>query len=241
MIGVAIDFETTGLDTNNDKIIEVGFTAFRAEGGRELSILSSDSFFVKHPGVEVPPIITEITGITQADIDSFGHPPEEIYRVYDLLKPDFFIAHNKKFDESMWNSEMKRQGRVVNVPWLCTIEDFEHPSKISCRKLSHMALDYGVAVDPSTLHRASADTELLVSILKEIKCDYDQKLSDLTKPKITVKAIIPAPWTDNNKGMNACKSNGYHWSATKKAWLKTIIEENYSQERERLGYDIAQI
>lgn len=239
MIGVAIDFETTGLDTANDKIIEVGFTKFEAKEGRPLEIIHSNSFLVKHEGLEISPLITEITGISQVDIDSFGVSPLTIFT--EIPPCDFFVAHNKAFDRAMYRSEAARQGvyNLFDIPWLCTIEDFEHPANVKCRKLSHMALDYGIAVDPDTLHRAAADTELLVKILDKINCNYNEKLEDLRKPKITIKAIIPKPWIDDGKGKDAASASGFRWDG--KNWVKKISEDKFSFEREKLGYDIVQV
>ncbi|MGE0598080.1 MAG: helicase C-terminal domain-containing protein [Dehalococcoidia bacterium] len=56
---VAIDLETTGLDPERDRIIEVGATRFDLNG-KELDTLS----YVVNPGREVPAFIERFTGVT---------------------------------------------------------------------------------------------------------------------------------------------------------------------------------
>ncbi|MGE3076798.1 MAG: helicase C-terminal domain-containing protein [Dehalococcoidia bacterium] len=58
-IYVAIDLETTGLDPERDRIIEVGATRFDLDG-KELETLS----YVVNPGREVPAFIERFTGVT---------------------------------------------------------------------------------------------------------------------------------------------------------------------------------
>ena len=56
---VAVDVETTGLDSYRDEIIEVAAIVFDEE-----SVLEEWSSLVD-PGRDIPPFITRLTGITQ--------------------------------------------------------------------------------------------------------------------------------------------------------------------------------
>ena len=56
---VALDLETTGLDPERDRIIEVGATRFDSLGN-ELETFS----YVVNPGREVPAFIERFTGVT---------------------------------------------------------------------------------------------------------------------------------------------------------------------------------
>ena len=48
----AIDLETTGLDPNTDKVIEVGACLFDWDAQGPLKLYSE---FVQHPGLVIPP------------------------------------------------------------------------------------------------------------------------------------------------------------------------------------------
>lgn len=240
MLGCAIDFETSGLDLIKDRIIEVGFTLFEVRDTSLLGVRSGEFYVNPGDDVVLTPEAMAVNGIDPQDVKD----GIKIEGLFNLLpkEADFFIAHNKAFDEAMYRKEMERQDLDIDPrPWLCSMVDFEHPKHIKCRKLSHMALDYGVAVNPDLLHRAAADTEILVRMLGKMEPNFEEALADLSIPKITVKAIIPPPWEDNGKGKEAAVSCGFRWNGTKKIWGKDIRENKFTQLKEELGYDIAEV
>jgi DNA polymerase III subunit epsilon len=101
---VVLDLETTGLSPERDRITEVG--AVRARGGEVLAELRT---FV-HPGVPIPPAVTAITGITDADV---AHAPDVatvLPTVVDFLGDAVFVAHNARFDLSFLRAAAQRLG-----------------------------------------------------------------------------------------------------------------------------------
>ncbi len=89
---VAFDLETTGLDINNDAIIEIG--AVRIENGQILDEYST----VVNPGFDIPPETTHITGIRQSDVADAPMLKQVLpdFRAYVGQSP--VIAHNAAFD-----------------------------------------------------------------------------------------------------------------------------------------------
>ena len=73
---IAFDFETTGLDPNHDRIIEVAAIKFR-EGE-----ISDRYVQLINPNIDIPELITDITGITNSMVQS---KPTEESIVDDLL------------------------------------------------------------------------------------------------------------------------------------------------------------
>ena len=101
---VVLDLETTGLSPDRDRITEVG--AVRARGGEVLAELRT---FV-HPGVPIPPAVTTITGITDADV---AHAPDTatvLPIVVDFLGDAVFVAHNARFDLGFLRAAAARLG-----------------------------------------------------------------------------------------------------------------------------------
>jgi DNA polymerase III subunit epsilon len=101
---VVLDLETTGLSPDRDRITEVG--AVRARGGEVLAELRT---FV-HPGVPIPPAVTAITGITDADV---AHAPDVavvLPTVVDFLGDAVFVAHNARFDLGFLRAAASRLG-----------------------------------------------------------------------------------------------------------------------------------
>ena len=102
---VAFDFETTGLDSENDKVIEVAAIKF-VDGEIENRYVE-----LVNPGFKIPHVITEITGISNSMVIS--SPSEELI-IDDLLSfiSDYpLVAHNINFDRKFLLEMCKRLGR----------------------------------------------------------------------------------------------------------------------------------
>ncbi|MDD5087396.1 MAG: exonuclease domain-containing protein [bacterium] len=89
---VAIDVETTGLDSASDELIEIAAVRFQ-EGA------VSDSFrsFVK-PGRLIDPFITQLTGITDDDLRDAPSFDKVAAPFRDFLGYDPLVGHNVEFD-----------------------------------------------------------------------------------------------------------------------------------------------
>jgi DNA polymerase III subunit epsilon len=101
---VVLDLETTGLSSDRDRITEVG--AIRARGGEVLAELRT---FV-HPGVPIPPAVTAITGITDADVAGAPDVATVVPIVIDFIGDAVFVAHNARFDLGFLRSAATRLG-----------------------------------------------------------------------------------------------------------------------------------
>ena len=101
---VVLDLETTGLSPDRDRITEVG--AVRARGGEVLAELRT---FV-HPGVPIPPAVTTITGITDADVADAPDVATVLPLVVDFLGDGVLVAHNARFDLGFLRAAAARLG-----------------------------------------------------------------------------------------------------------------------------------
>ncbi len=177
---LVFDFETTGLSAEADRIIQVGLCeVVNRRVQRQAGWLVNQS-------TDVPPKTTEIHGITTGDIRARGVPPEKSLRVLleTMRKAPTCIGHNiHRFDVPFLIAECDRLGME---PPAC--EDFidtaalfkgwklgmpkepgESHQDYADRVLSmpvrglrysvEVCLDeFGIDVDPATLHNATHDT-----------------------------------------------------------------------------------
>ena len=99
---VCFDLETTGLDSENDRIIEIGACLY--EDGQITNVFNT---FVD-PGMDIPSRITEITGITNDMV--LGAPKEEeaVTKFVDFCKGLPLVAHNASFDMSFVKAACSR-------------------------------------------------------------------------------------------------------------------------------------
>jgi DNA polymerase III epsilon subunit family exonuclease len=99
---VALDLETTGLDSKADRIIEIGAVRFaNGEPGEEYST------FV-NPQMPIPVLITRLTGITNENVataPSFGALAQKIVEFIGDMP---ICGHQIDFDINFLNEEFKR-------------------------------------------------------------------------------------------------------------------------------------
>lgn len=91
---IAIDLETTGLSAKMNKIIEVGAVKFVE--GKETEVFSS----YVNPGVMLPERITELTGITQEDLQDAPGIGDILDDLERFLGEEILVGHNLLFDYS---------------------------------------------------------------------------------------------------------------------------------------------
>lgn len=104
---VAWDLETTGFVENPDaRIIEIG--AIVIDDGK---ITEEQTWMLNH-NIDIPPVITEITGITKADIDKDGQDPEVCMKAFMELmnSADKNMTHNGyRFDIPFLTNSIARE------------------------------------------------------------------------------------------------------------------------------------
>src|SRR5690348_15576481 len=101
------DFETSGLDPEKDRVIEMA--AIRVINGNVVSEFST----LVNSSVQLSPKITEIIGITQDEL-SGGMPETDSFRILNrFLGDSLIVAHNAAFDLGFLHySLMRNAGRT---------------------------------------------------------------------------------------------------------------------------------
>lgn len=101
---IVLDIETTGLRLTKDKIIEIGAVKIKNS-----TIVEHFSTLV-NPEIEIPEVITEITGIRNEDV--YNAPTFEMIKdeFLDFIKDYPLVAHNSPFDVPIIKNEFKRVG-----------------------------------------------------------------------------------------------------------------------------------
>ena len=89
---VALDLETTGLDSARDVIIEIGAVKFR--GAKVLETFEK----LVNPGRALTEFITRLTGITQEEVDRAPLMAEVAGQFKEFLGEHPLLGHNVSFD-----------------------------------------------------------------------------------------------------------------------------------------------
>ena len=101
---VVFDIETTGLDTNNDRIIEIG--AVKVEDG----IVIEEFDKLINPGIPIPPQVSDINHIYDDMVADADYPGVVLTRFHNFIKDvEYLVGHNaKRFDYPFLESEFDR-------------------------------------------------------------------------------------------------------------------------------------
>lgn len=257
----AIDTETQGFDLQRDHITEIGAVVFNPitfEVVHSMNTLVYEPHY--RPQTEE---IVGITGITDNMLKAGGISFVQALLMLDKMIASsggisHFVAHNAEFDRRVLHAELTKasdkipdevRAKYKDIPWVCTLRDVKHPDKFKSKKLAHLALDYGVPVDPRELHRAVADVQLMLQMLKAAKADFAHIVGRAAVADVIIRAIIPSPFGakgDGGKGKDAAKANGFGWQKApgtdgptiELSWLKKVKEDEIEKEEQALGYKV---
>ncbi|MCD0503444.1 PolC-type DNA polymerase III, partial [Bordetella petrii] len=152
------DLETTGLSTSSCEILEFAAVHVASDG----SIEREFSQVVRTCG-PVPPFITRLTGITQAEVDRHGIPVVEAFSAFLAFLADtpvFF--HNASFDRRFLQAAASQTGLPFDNATHCTLQLARQAwPELPSHKLQILARHVGAA-DPT--HRALADVRSTVAV-----------------------------------------------------------------------------
>jgi DNA polymerase-3 subunit epsilon len=162
-----IDTETTGRDANLDRVVEVGVViALRGQ------VVSRWSRLI-NPGRPIPPEVTAVHGITDADVAEAPSFAEIAAELLDFIGNAIPAAYNAGFDKGFILAELDRAGLRPPAPppiarreveWIDPLpfarELYKHEES---RALGEMAKRLGVAL--VNAHRATDDAEAAIQVL----------------------------------------------------------------------------
>lgn len=154
-----IDIETTGLEPETNKVVEIACRAFRLNG----PMGDDDMEHLVNPGIPIPPENSAIHHLIDEDVAD-APSIEEIAPLYSCDSVDYFVAHNSRFEQSFLTPAL---GFVQ--PWLCT---YKVAAKLWPEAPSHsnQVLRYWLKLDvPRDIgmpHRALPDCIVTAKILE---------------------------------------------------------------------------
>lgn len=155
---IVFDVETTGLDRQNDRIIEFALIEMSASG--EVSRWST----LINP--EGPVYKTEIHGITDSDVADAPTFKDISKTIVDFISGKTMVAHNVVFDLAFLRSEMTRAGwKIPYLNAICTLEaSTYYLPDLGRRKLKDCCDAVGIKIDNQ--HRAFGDVTATAELMK---------------------------------------------------------------------------
>lgn len=173
---IVLDVETTGIDHKGDEIIELA--ALRVESrGAEGEIADDFDYFVRlSPGRRLPEFITNLTGITETQLEQEGvskaAAAERIAGMLSCSKP-LVVAYNAQFDLCFLYYLLAREGRadaLRNIKMLDALTVYKDRRPYP-HKLADAVEAY--ALQAQNTHRAIDDARAALELLYAMEEEWD--------------------------------------------------------------------
>lgn len=145
---VAVDCETTGLDSGIDRLVDIA--AHRFVNGEP-----TESFQrLVDPGVPIPPSASAVHFLTDHDVRGTAQAPEALEDLATFVSDSIVVAHNAAFDRSFLPT-------IGHLKWACSMRLARHiwPTAPSFKnQVLRFWLNLGhPALTGRPAHRAAAD------------------------------------------------------------------------------------
>ena len=183
---VFFDLETTGLNTEKDRIIEIGVVRIapfeqQISYGRRLN-----------PRIPIPAEATAIHGITDADVADMPCFPDIAQNLFEFLQGCDLGGFNiKKFDLKVLHAEFKRVGIDFNFENRAIIDPIQIFYQYEPRDLAG-AVKFYLGKNHEHGHTAKSDVEATVKVLDAMLDRYKDlpcSINDLHKCFVDPNAV----------------------------------------------------
>lgn len=172
---IVLDVETTGLSTEFDDIIEFG--AIRVENGQETDCFNT----LIDPGYPIPPYITQLTGITDADIAGAPDLSTAIQDIAAFIGDLPVVAHNATFDLRFLLHAYQKANLHANFHYFDTLTLSKHAFPNAPNHKLSTLISY-LGIDGEQEHRALSDVRFTYQIFCACRAHVDLSLFILPYP-----------------------------------------------------------
>jgi DNA polymerase-3 subunit epsilon len=234
-VGVFVDVESTGLNTEEDKIIQIALVRFQFDPAGNIGMVGPVYCGFEDPGAPLAADITEITGITDAMLKGQRLDEKKIGEL--LTGADLMIAHNADFDRKMIERRIKGADRIA---WGCSQRDVKW-ERFGSRG---MKLDYLLMTTCGEFydaHDALRDCLAGVHVLATPRMMVGQTelspfqclLESVRQPTYRLWA-----WQSPFSTKERLRLRKYRWNAEKKVWTKDLKAEDLPAEQDWLRENV---
>lgn len=225
--GLILDVETTGINPDEDRIIEIGILEFGLLEGRDDPEILNLYGALEDPGLPLSPEIQRLTGLSDAVLS--GQRISWDYVRGLMQRAAIVVAHNADFDRSF--IERRPELADLKTHWACTMKHIDWEGKgFKTRALNYLAADHGF-INPFA-HRALFDCATTFRLMSPYFPELVQR-SYLREVRVFA---VQAAFEMKDK----LRNNRYRWDAQRRCWFKDILEDALEVERSFLQKEIYQ-
>jgi DNA polymerase-3 subunit epsilon len=175
-----LDTETTGLDYQKDRIIELACLEVIDNEYTEIKFHQ----YYSPDGVVVSEQSEEIHGLSNSFLRKFNTFDDSLDDFIDFVSDAELIIHNAQFDISMINSALKRRNRpeIEMNRVLCTLEMAKKKFPGSKNNLNALCRRFNISLESREKHGALTDCFLLLRVFIELLGGKQEKLTFSARP-----------------------------------------------------------
>lgn len=223
-----VDVETTGLDQENDHIIELAIMLLFVDNDANVIGHFGPLSWLQDPGIPLDSKITAITGLTDADLAGQAINDEMAFRLLD--RADCYIAHNARFDAAFIE---RRYPPISARPWACSCSEVPWLQLgFEGRAQSHLLVQHSMFANA---HRAGDDVWSLFQLLQQKRCDPCSKVKRTHLQRLIMASAtnsvrveaVKAPYGAKDR----LKARQYCWNPRRKIWSKEMAFADLAAER----------
>jgi DNA polymerase-3 subunit epsilon len=234
-IGVIVDTETTGLDSHQHEIIEIGLVAFTFNDAGDVGDVIGIYGGLQQPRNPIPLEITQLTGITD---EMVAGQVLDMGAVRAIVEPaDLVIAHNAGFDRPFCEALNDLFARKA---WACSVSEVDWSGRgYEGTKLGYLIGQSGYFHDG---HRAVDDCFALLEVLAGAHDGAGRSaFAELYQASQRSRVRIFAENSPFDLKEHL-KARGYRWAdgsdGRPKSWWIEIAEESLDEELHFLRSEI---
>lgn len=234
-VATIVDLETMGMSAPDNEIIEIGMLSFRFSSGDGI-IEVIDTYNELHdPGKPIPPEITKITKITDADVAGKSIDWGIVSRI--LKQSHLVICHNSGFDRKFLELQTPADIReiVESKPFACTINDVDWKGRgFESNKLDYLNFKMGYFYEG---HRALVDCWATFNLFRHEPDAFDELKANVRR-KETLLCAANAPFDKKD----LLKARKYRWEdgtgSLPKCWRIIVANDQLDAEQGWLDNEI---
>ncbi|QOD59374.1 GIY-YIG nuclease family protein [Polaribacter haliotis] len=161
MLYTVIDIETTGNGYKGSKITEISIFVF--DGKKVVDEYTT----LINPEQNIPPFITNLTGITNAMVRNAPKFYEVARKIEEITKNTIFVAHNVNFDYNIIQAEFKSLGFDFKRKKLCTVRlSRKIIPGLNSYSLGNICTSENIPINGR--HRAKGDAEATTELFRRL-------------------------------------------------------------------------
>ena len=158
----AFDTETTGLSSQNCRIIEIGAVSFNSSG-----IIKTYNTLI-NPKTQIPPELVKLTHISDEMVQDKPFIEDILPDFLNFIDSSIIVAHNAQFDLRFLNAELKRSGLDESKNAVIDTLGFARWCMPDLPKYNQPFLAQMFGIDVSACHRAYDDARVCGNIFLEL-------------------------------------------------------------------------